>query len=375
MTTRSSPGAQAVARCRPWLEIRPETVVANARAIAARVAPARLCAVVKSNAYGHGLVPVARALQAGGIPELRLAVFHAAEAVALRDAAVDSPLLVLGPVDDEEAAECARRGIELAVLAGEDPRRLGAVRRAAGDAALRVHVKVDTGLNRFGIERERMADALAACDEHGLQVAGVYSHLANAEELDERFVALQAERLAAAPAPAGALRHLAASAAAILYPQSRFDMVRCGIALYGGWPSREVLGALDDDTFDLQPALRWFAPVAQVRDVAAGEPVGYGCEYRPKHDARIAVLPIGYADGLPRAAGGGRTQVQLRGGWAPIVGRICMNAAMVDVTELEDEPVVGDSARLDVENIARAAGTINYEILARLPVELRRDFV
>jgi alanine racemase len=351
---------------RSWLDVDLGAVVSNARALDAYCAPAALCAVVKSDAYGHGLVPVARALSGAGIDRLHLAVFGTEEAFALREAGIRGPLLVLGPVDDGDLEEAGRARIEIAVLAEEDVRRFAPHR-------LSVHVKIDTGVSRFGVVPDAGPRVIAACADAGLTVAGVYSHLANAEDLDVRFTMEQLYRLRRAAGATPHKMHIAASAAAILWSETRLDMVRCGIAIYGRWPSDGVAVAASG-VLELRPALRWFAPIAGVRDIAAGQSVGYGCEFKPQRDSVIAVLPVGYADGLGRAAGGGRLALRLAGGTAPIVGRICMNACMIDVTDLRTRPIRGDIAEIDIEDAARAAGTIDYEILARLPPSLERRY-
>lgn len=353
-------------RTRPSLEIRLSVLVANARALAGRVAPSALCAVVKSNAYGHGLVPVGRALAEAGIGGLRLGVFTPSEALALREAGVDAPLIVLGPQDDADIGHLSRLGVELALTDDVDARRY---REGAA-----VHVKVDTGVGRFGVTTQDAAKTIARCESAGARIAGVYSHLANAEDLDERFTMSQLERLRAVPAPAGAIRHIAASAAAIMWPATRLDMVRCGIALYGYWPSEAVRAADAARGLTLEHALRWFAPVVQVRDVPAGATVGYGCEFVADRASTIAVLPLGYADGLPRAAGNGALRVRFGDASAPVAGRVCMNACMIDVTDVRPQIVRGDIAEIDVDDVARAAGTIAYEVLARLPESLDRIY-
>jgi alanine racemase len=353
-------------KTRPWLEIRPDALVANARALAARVSPSALCAVIKSNAYGHGLVPVGKALSEAGIVHLRLGVFTPAEAYELRDARVAAPLIVLGPQDDADIERLSRLEVELALTDDLDAARYrkGAV----------VHVKIDTGVGRFGGTTSGALKTIELCKSAGVRVAGVYSHLANAEDLDERFTASQLERLLAVPAPAGALRHIAASAAAIMWPATRLDMVRCGIALYGYWPSEAVRAADSARGLKIEHALRWFAPVVQVRDVPEGTTVGYGCEFVAKRPSTIAVLPLGYADGLPRAAGSGALSVRVGDVTAPVAGRICMNACMVDVTDVRPNVARGDVAELDIDDVAQAAGTIAYEVLARLPESLERIY-
>ena len=353
-------------RTRPWLEIRPAGLVANARALAARVAPSALCAVVKSNAYGHGIVPVGKALSEAGIGSLRLGVFTPAEAFELREAGITGPIVVLGPQGDAEIERSAKLGVELALMDDAD-----ADRYPKGAA---VHVKVDTGVGRFGATSAGAMRTIERCVSTGVRVAGIYSHLANAEDLDERFTSAQLERLLAVPAPPGAIRHIAASAAAIMWPATRLDMVRCGIALYGYWPSEAVRKADASAGLTLERALRWLAPVVQVRDVPERTPIGYGCDFVTTRASTIAVLPLGYADGLPRAAGNGTLRVRIGDATAPIAGRICMNACMVDVTDVGPRVARGDVAEIDVDEVARASGTIAYEVLARLPESLERIY-
>ncbi|HLJ84724.1 MAG TPA: alanine racemase [Candidatus Eremiobacteraceae bacterium] len=360
---------------RPWLEISPRALAANARAISLRAAPASLCAVVKSNAYGHGLIPTARSLSEAGIPHLSFGVFTPHEAISLRDAGVSEPVLLLGPVADADLEPLVREGVEIALLDASDVGRIGRVRAT-------VHLKIETGTHRFGLQWDQVSAVAAELRDAGARIVGVYSHLADSEELDAAFAREQLARLLDSVEIVGLAsgsrpqRHIAASAAAILWPEFRLDMVRGGIALYGLWPSEGVRERMreSDPSFVLEPALRWFAPVVHICDAAAGETVGYGCEFKCARASRIAVLSLGYADGLPRAAGNERGRVRFGKSYAPIVGRICMNACMVDITDLEPPVRRGDAAELDVEEIAAAAGTIAYEILARLPSEMERRY-
>lgn len=352
-------------KTRPWLEISPGTVVANARALASRVAPSALCAVVKSNAYGHGLVPMGKSLSEASIPGLCLGVFTSAEAFDLRASGVKDPILVLGPQSEDEIARLVELEVACAVVDHDGvPYPRGAT----------VHVKVDTGVGRFGSSMKTVAKTIERLVGNGVRIGGVYSHLANAEDLDERLSTLQLDRLLSVAAPDGAARHIAASAAAIMWPRMRLDMVRCGISVYGYWPSEAVRDADASRGLTLARALRWFAPVIQVRDIADGETVGYGCEYVASRPTTIAVLPLGYADGLPRAAGNGSLRVKFGEASAPIAGRVCMNACMLDVTDVRPRVTRGDVAELDVDEVARATDSIAYEVLARLPESLDRIY-
>lgn len=357
----------------------------NAAALAALIAPARLVPVVKANAYGHGLLPVARALA----PQVeRLAVYELDEAVALREGGLELPIHVLGPisVDALEAAHAA--GVEITLwddgLFSAETASIARRRRGR----FRIHAKIDTGVTRLGMRADdapRVLGRYAATPE--LELAGVFSHLAAAEELDSTYTHEQLECFLRASAACGATveRHIAASAAAMLWPETRLDAVRAGIAVYGLWPSPETQAAMrgrEPKDFALEPALTWRTTLVAVRDVPAHTPVGYGCAYHTKRPSRIGVLPIGYAEGIPRSAGD-RAVVLVAGRRCRIVGRVCMNMTFVDVTEVpQAQPgttvtLVGRDAdaTLAADELANAAGTINYEIVARLPAHVPRNYI
>jgi alanine racemase len=357
----------------------------NVARLGALAAPARYAAVVKANAYGHGLVPVARAL--AGVASA-FCVYRAAEAVDLRDAGIAEPILVLGPLEraEAEAAHAARAAIALWSAGGfrNDLRRLA---NATG-RPVAVHAKIDTGVTRLGIDAASAPAALAAMlDDPALAFEGVFTHLAAAEELESAFTLAQLERFSDALAPVapalaarGVVRHAAASAAAMLFPNLRLDMIRAGIATYGIWPSGETRHAAGH-ALDLAPALTWTTDLVVVREVEAGRSVGYGCTFATARPSRIGVLPIGYAEGLPRALSNAGFAL-VRGRRVPFVGRVCMNMSFVDVTDVpgartgDRVTLIGSDGteRIDANELAEAAGTIGYELLARLPAELPRRY-
>jgi alanine racemase len=371
---------------RAELRVDLDAIRTNVARLGALAAPARYAAVVKANAYGHGLVPVARAL--AGLASA-FCVYRAAEAVDLRDAGISEPILVLGPLDgaEVEAAHAARAAIALWSAGGfrSDLRRLA----SATGRPVAVHAKIDTGVTRLGIDAASAPAALAAMlDDSALAFEGVFTHLAAAEELESAFTLAQLERFSAALAPVapalaarGAVRHAAASAAAMLFPKLRLDMIRAGIATYGVWPSGETRHAAAH-ALELEPALAWTTDLVVVRDVEAGRSVGYGCTFSTARASRIGVLPIGYAEGLPRALSSAGFAL-VRGRRVPFVGRVCMNMSFVDVTDVPDVrtgdrvTLIGtDGAeRIDANELAEAAGTIGYELLARLPAEVPRRYV
>ncbi len=340
------------------------------------VQPTRLLAVVKADAYGHGLLLAAEAFLAGGAD--LLGVHSLAEAMALRAGGLTVPVLVLGPVSGREAAVAATADIEI-TLPGLD--LLHEICADLGSRPLRAHLKVDTGVNRQGLRLQEWPaarTALLACPQ--LQLVGLSSHFADIEDTTEHeFAEEQMARfeefaaLMAVDGFAGLQRHMTCSAAALLWNRTHGDIARVGIAAYGVWPSRETLVSVRQrgrQEVSLRPALSWRVRVSQVRDVPAGETVGYGRAWKAMTDSRIAVLPVGYSDGWPRALSG-RAHVLIRGCRAPLVGRICMNLCMADVTHVPDA-AGGDEAVLlgaqgaetiTPEMLAAHLGTIPYEVL------------
>jgi alanine racemase len=363
------------------LHIDLDAIRANVATLARVAAPARIAAVVKSNAYGHGLVAVAEAIapHAG-----RLCVYALDEAVALRDAGITGRIQVFGPVaaEDLDAAHAAE--VELTLWdRGTYAAQVASIARRRR-APIAVHLKIDTGVTRLGVaahEAHAAIERWLATPEY--RVAGLMSHLAAAEELDSTYTAEQLARFHAATdrVDSAIERHIAASAAAMLWPQTRLGAVRPGIALYGLWPSLATQRIMEERGVTLQPALTWRAEIAVVHDVPAETSVGYGCTYRTTRASRIAVLPIGYAEGIPRARSN-RGDVLVAGKRAPFVGRVCMNMSFIDVTDIPEAHPGGAATligrdgneRITAEAFAEWCETINYEIVARLPMNIPRTY-
>jgi len=348
-------------------------------------APARFAAVVKSNAYGHGLARVAEAIAADVD---MLCVYRVAEGCTIREAGVQGPVLVLGPVPPSELAAALAANLSISLWdAGSYLADAARTAREAG-VPLRVHAKIETGVTRLGMAPERAAISISQLlSDSAFELEGAFTHLAAVEELESGYTLQQLERFESALRPVeaalrlrGALRHAAASAAAMLFPRARFDLVRVGISTYGLWPSPETRNALSEP-IALEPALSWRTTLVSVRDVPAGTSVGYGCTFHTERPSRIGVLPIGYAEGIPRVASN-RGAVLVEGSRAPIVGRVCMNMTMVDVTDIplahagSVATLIGSNGNetLGAEDWGRWADTIDYEIVARLPAELPRVY-
>ena len=352
----------------------------NLRAIRAHVG-VPVMGIVKANAYGHGLVPVARHLEACGVD--RLGVAFVEEGIALRRAGIRLPILVLGGIFGPQVADYIRHELEITVSSLDKLRQVESVAEALGQRA-RVHLKIDTGMERIGVHSYSCAGFIeAAAASRWCDIVGVYSHLACADDPGSPMTDRQVERFAeacahftriGAPMP---LRHLANSGGVLHAPGTWLDLVRPGIILYGVLPD-----PASQATLALRPALSLVSRVVYFKVVRAGGTVSYGATWTAANDTRIATIPGGYGDGYPRALSS-RGEVLLRGHRRPIAGRVCMDQFMVDLgpdgtAYNEDEVVlVGrqDGQAIRVEDIARQAGTIPYEILTGLNERIPRAYV
>ena len=375
MTSAPWPGLRPA-----WVEVDLEAIAANVGILTAEVAPARLLAVVKADAYGHGAVPVARAAVRAGAAWLGVALVE--EALELRRAGISTPLLVLSEPHAAAADACAADGIAVTLCTQAGVRAFGMAGRRAG-RPVAAHLKVDTGMHRQGCDpAELPALVTVATAEPGLEVEGLWSHLAVADEAaktatTDRQLACYRDALAEA-ATAGLAprwRHLANSAGATVRDDARFDLVRTGIEVYGLAPSEELAGQVRER---LRPALALRAAVSALRTVEAGERVSYGHRWEAPRRTRIATLPIGYADGLRRGLSG-RIRVRLGGRDLPQVGTVTMDQVMVDVGEADVEigevaTLLGDPAKGEpgVGEWSAALGTIDYEITCGLSPRLPR---
>lgn len=368
-----------------WIEVSRKALRHNAAALRRLVEPAGLMAVVKANAYGHGLTETVQAL--GSRDVAWFGVDSLEEALTVRAAGAKQPVLILGHVPDSGLATVVRQGFSMTVYERDQVRALSKLASARRPA--KVHVKIETGTSRQGVLREDwLAFARLLHRTENLVIEGMSTHYANIEDTVDPSYALgqlaryqEAVDVFTAAKARPLIRHTAASAAAMLHEQTRLDLVRGGIALYGLWPSRETQAIAQQRglALDLQPALAWKAVVAQVKSLPAGTPVSYGLTEKVTRASRVAVVPVGYFDGLPRAASS-VGHVLIRGQRAKILGRVCMNMCVVDVTDIAkakagDEVVLigrQGTETISAEEFAAKAGTINYEIIARLNPLLER---
>jgi alanine racemase len=352
-----------------------------ARLRSALVGGAELCAVVKADGYGHGAAQAGRAALAGGAGWL--AVATAAEAATLREAGVEGPLLVMGALSGEELPVALDARADVVAWSPEFVEELA---RGSPSGPVRVHVKLDTGMGRLGTREAAEALAVAehvAATGGALQLAGAMTHFATADE-DPEFLAVQVERFrpfadAVRRLAPGAVIHAANSAATLRVAESQFDLVRCGIAIYGCDPMHD-----DPALRELEPALELISYVAAIKRALPGDSAGYGRRFVAVRETWIATLPIGYGDGIRRALTN-NCDVMIGGRRYPLVGTVSMDNITVDlgpepVVAVGDEAVIiggSGSERVTAEELARRIGTINYEVVcgisARVPRVYHRD--
>lgn len=376
-----------ISHCRAWAEIDLDAFRNNLRVARRLAAGAEVWPVLKANAYGHGAARLARICAEEGVA--RLGVGDSTEALELRESGVLVPLLVLGTVIDAEVPDLLRHDIEVGVHSESRARKLGEQARRAG-RRLGVHLKVDTGMGRLGVRPEaalRVAAAIRA--EPRLELRGLMTHFASSAGTKDPFTA---EQLRAFQATLAELRsagvriprlHYANSAALCTGLRPLGDAVRPGICLYGVLPVELAAAPDRDPAADLgfRPVLSLRAQTVFLKDIPAGAPVGYNGRWRAERPTRVAILPMGYTDGIPYGLGvGGRGAVLIRGRRCPLVGAISMDYCTADVTEVPGA-ATGDTAtfvgadgaeRLRLEDLAAAAATIPYAISCALGRRVRR---
>jgi alanine racemase len=377
----------AAAAPNSWIEISRSALLHNREHFHAQAEGRILLPVLKADAYGHGLKVAGKILASAGQRWFGTHTAEEALALAALPELDDPRFLVLSHVPPEQLAELAAAGGRITLIDLDGLREV-----TATGVAIPVHLKLETGVQRQGFrddELEALAAELLANPQ--LRVEGAHTHYANIEDTTDhsyargqmqRFAAMREHLAALGVKPA--MVHASCSAASILFPETHHDMLRVGISLYGHWPSRETrvsAQATGRNRIDLRPVLSWKARIIQVKEVAAGSHVGYGCSWKAETDTRLGVLPVGYFDGYDRGLGG--AHVLVHGRRAPVRGRVMMNLTLVDLTHIP-EAARGDAAVLigsqgeetvSAEMLAEWAGTINYEILARLGGHLPRRSV
>ncbi|MEP0829474.1 MAG: alanine racemase [bacterium] len=373
-----------------WVEINARKLSGNIRTIRKLAGKRLVAAAVKANGYGHGLELMVDLLRQEKIEYL--AVHSREEAERARRQGWKRKILVVGYIPLADLEVVPELGLELTVYNIETVSRLGKLTEKAGKKA-EIHLKVETGTNRQGVEPENIEKIIAAIRKFPhLHLKGVSTHFANIEDTTDHTYAnyqlaefnkivTKINSLGLKPP----LRHTACSAALLLFENTKFELVRPGIALYGHWPSKETYLSYrlaGGSNSILSPLLTWKTKVIQVKNVPADAFVGYGCTYRTTAPTRLAILPVGYFDGYDRGLSN-LAYVLIKGKRAPVRGRICMNLMMVDITDIEgvklEEEVVllGEDGKekITAEQMAAWAGTVNYEILSRINGDIPRVIV
>jgi len=343
-------------------------IQSNYQQLKSLVAPSEVMAIVKANAYGHGMHEVAQALEEISVDALGVADLE--EAISLRAAGIKSRLMCWILSTEDDFAMAAEQNIELGVS------NFAVLEAALAANVKQIHIKVDTGLGRAGFARTQWSEVF---EKLAGTTIGLFSHLSNTSEEEDRKqeqLFLEAETLALESGVKISQRHLAATAGALSYPSMRYEMVRCGIGLYGlnPWDDREY------SQYQLQPVMRAICEVVNLKRVPAGQGVSYGYRYRTDRETTLALVPFGYSEGMPRIAVGAK--VLIAGKQFEISGRVAMDQFVVDVgdhkVELGDEVVIfGDPTQGEptAEDLGASAGTINYEIVTRIGGRAKRVYL
>ncbi len=357
-------------------EVHLDAIGHNLRVVRDAARGRKVLAVVKADAYGHGVVPVARRLQDEGVDGFGVAL--AEEGLELREAGIDRAILVLNGINGGAHRDIIAAGLTPVLY---DIAEASAFESVSGGRPIDVHLKVDTGMGRLGVPLAELGDFLKDLRAYpSIRIAGLMTHLSTADA-DADYVAEQVECFARAT---GLVRrfgheptvlHAANSAALFRHPETHYDWVRPGLALYG-YPGSDAIDA------PLRPAMRWRTQVLRLRMLQPGESAGYGRSFRATRETRLATIPIGYGDGLLRSASN-RGQVLIHGTRCPIVGNIAMDLTTVDVTALADVAIgdevlllgTQDGESLDARDLAEAARTIPYEVLTNVSRRVPRVYI
>ena len=363
-----------------WAEIDLAAFARNVDAVVARLPTgSRLIAVLKANAYGHGAVELAKQCRAEKVAMIATALLE--ESLELRNAGIDLPLLLLGPLTESQISIALDHRITLGVVG---PEELESACRVARDRDISIHLKLDSGMGRMGVtegELKRVVEMIQSTPR--LRIDAVYTHFANASNPSDRLTDQQIAKFrqmsAKIPAP---LYHLANSAATMRGIVEPGDFVRVGLSLLGAEPL-DVAPALSrheppgEAALRFEPILRWRTEIVRLKELPAGHAVGYGATFRTKRPSRIATLPVGYADGYDRLLSN-NGEVLVRGRRAPVVGRVSMDLVTIDVTDIPDARF-GDEVTLlgneiTVEELAKRTGTISHEVFCRISRRVPRVY-
>lgn len=370
---------------RAWAEVNLDNIAHNVLEIR-RITneKAEIMGIVKADAYGHGVMEVAKTLLANGVT--RLAVSMLDEAIQLRKVGIEVPILILSYTDPRRAEEIVLNDVTQAVFSHDLANALSEASVKLGKN-VKIHIKIDTGMTRVGFMPGYSAikNVIEISKLPGIIIEGLFTHFASADESDKSYTYMQFERFISICNELNRIglyipvKHVANSAAIMEFPEMHLDMVRPGIILYGMYPSSEV----DCTKLDLKPAMTLKANVTLVKEVEKDTCISYGRIFTTKRQSKIATIPIGYADGYTRLLNN-KGKVLINGEIAPVVGRICMDQCMVDVSDLKNEVKVGDEVvlfgkqgdkEIKIEDVAAQMGTINYEVVCIIGKRIPRAYL
>ncbi len=370
---------------RAWAEIDLDAIAHNVREIKKFTGKkVEMMGVVKADAYGHGVREVVRTLLDNGVTQLAVSMLD--EAIQIRNMGIDVPILILGYTDPVRAEELVLNDVTQTVFSLDLAQALSSAAVRLGKK-VKVHVKVDTGMTRIGFMpgREAVKYITEINRLPGLVLEGMFTHFASADEHEKDYTKMQYDRflgLCTELSKEGIeipVKHVCNSAGTMQYPEMHLDMVRPGVILYGLYPSKDV----DREKIRLKPAMTLKANVIMVKDVEPDTCISYGRIFRTSRKSKIATIPIGYADGYTRLLSN-KGRMLVNGEFAPVVGRICMDQCMIDVTELKNEVHVGDEvvvfgnqngSSISVDEIAADIGTINYELVCIIGKRIPRVYL
>jgi alanine racemase len=397
-----------------WLEINLNNFKHNVCSLKSLISKkTKFMAVVKSNAYGHGIIECSKAAVKAGANWL--GVVNLGEAIRLRKSEVTTQIMVLGYVKPDDFIKAAEKDISIAVVNWEQLKQLldGQIVKLLKNKKLKIHLKIETGISRLGFTEEEWPKLISEIKKlhSNIIVEGIYSHFASVEEYDLAYAKKQIEKFtkfkkmfkSSCNLKHGPIFHMAASAAMMVLKESHFDMVRCGIAIYGLWPSKKIknlkfkIKNFNNDF--LKPVLSYKTKIVQVKQIKRGDYIGYGCTYPVDAPMLIAIIPIGYAEGFdrgfsnPSPAGNKNGEVLVNGTKCPVVGRVCMNMAAIDVSRLISNTIadrktsisqlynaevvlLGKQGNYEIcaDEWAEKLGTINYEITTSFPEQIKRIY-
>lgn len=375
---------------RIYAEVDLDAITSNLEHMKANIAPeTTIMAVIKTDGYGHGAVPIAKELE--DIEYLSgFAVATAEEAFILRQAGIQKSILILGYTFPYSYERLIREEIRMTVFRQDTLKELSQsvrlLREKGEQKTAKVHIKVDTGMSRIGIRanEEGISFVKEAFETEGIEIEGIFTHFARADEYDKSFAQNQLmefeefiKKIRLETGKEIPIRHCSNSAGIIEIPRANMDMVRAGIILYGLWPSDQV----EQNIVKLTPALSLYSQIVYVKEIEAGTPVSYGGTFTTPSQMRIATIPVGYGDGYPRGLSG-KGYVLVRGQKAPVLGRVCMDQFMIDVTDIPDA-AQGDKVTLigregqemiTVEMLGELSGRFNYELVCDLGKRIPRVY-